>query len=113
MKWLPAIESIRKGSPRSSRTLSSPSHTWPASTVKFAERYWPIFEHKAWACSATEIEWRKHGFDGSRLGYLLAGAGLFHEAHRAVDDCRGSPSVWIARDRQARAGNTTRTQPCG
>jgi hypothetical protein len=25
---------------------------------KFAERYWPIFETKGWACSATEIEWR-------------------------------------------------------
>jgi DNA polymerase-3 subunit epsilon len=54
---------------------------------KFAERYWPVFQHKAWGCSATEVEWRQHGFDGSRLGYLLAGAGLFHQAHRAVDDC--------------------------
>jgi len=54
---------------------------------KFAERYWPLFEQKAWACSATEMEWRKHGFDGSRLGYLLAGVGLFHQAHRAIDDC--------------------------
>jgi len=55
---------------------------------KFAERYWPQFERKPWACSATEVEWRKHGFDGSRLGYLLAGIGLFHQAHRAIDDCR-------------------------
>jgi DNA polymerase-3 subunit epsilon len=55
---------------------------------RFAERYWPLFEQKAWACSATEVEWRKHGFDGSRLGYLLAGVGLFHQAHRAIDDCR-------------------------
>lgn len=55
---------------------------------KFAERYWPVFERKPWACSATEVEWRKHGFDGSRLGYLLAGVGLFHDAHRATDDCR-------------------------
>jgi DNA polymerase-3 subunit epsilon len=54
---------------------------------KFAERYWPIFGRKAWACSATEVEWRKHGFEGSRLGYLLNGTGLFHQAHRAVDDC--------------------------
>lgn len=54
---------------------------------KFAERYWPIFERKAWGCSATEIEWRKHGFEGSRLAYLLNGAGFFHQAHRAVDDC--------------------------
>jgi DNA polymerase-3 subunit epsilon len=38
-------------------------------------------------CSATEIEWRKYGFAGAQLGYLLNGAGLFHQAHRAVDDC--------------------------
>jgi DNA polymerase III subunit epsilon len=54
---------------------------------KFAERYWPVFQRKAWGCSATEVEWRKYGFEGSRLGYLLNGAGLFHQAHRAVDDC--------------------------
>jgi DNA polymerase-3 subunit epsilon len=34
---------------------------------KFAERYWPILQHKAWGCSATEVEWRKYGFEGSRL----------------------------------------------
>lgn len=54
---------------------------------KFAERYWPVFEHKAWGCSMSEIDWRKHGFAGSQLGYLLTGAGFFHQAHRAVDDC--------------------------
>src|ERR1700733_8034808 len=54
---------------------------------KFAERYWPIFEQKAWGCSATEIDWRKHGFAGGQLGYLVNGAGFFHQAHRAVDDC--------------------------
>jgi DNA polymerase-3 subunit epsilon len=54
---------------------------------KFAERYWPVFAHKAWGCSMSEIDWRKHGFAGSQLGYLLNGAGFFHQAHRAVDDC--------------------------
>ncbi|WP_441268813.1 exonuclease domain-containing protein [Bradyrhizobium sp. 215_C5_N1_1] len=62
---------------------------------KFAERYWPLFQQKAWACSATEVEWRKNGFDGSRLGYLLAGAGLFHQAHRAIDDCRALVNFWL------------------
>lgn len=55
---------------------------------RFAERYWQGFVTKPWACSVNQIEWRNHGFEGSRLGYLLAGVGLFHEAHRAVDDCR-------------------------
>jgi DNA polymerase III subunit epsilon len=54
---------------------------------KFAERYWPVFAGKPWACSVNEVEWRSHGFEGSRLGYLLNGIGMFHKAHRAVDDC--------------------------
>lgn len=54
---------------------------------KFAERSWPLFEHKPWACSQTEIDWRKHGFGGAKLGYLLADIGRFHNAHRAIDDC--------------------------
>lgn len=54
---------------------------------KFAERYWPIFERMAWGCSMTEVDWRAQGFAGGQLGYLLNGAGFFHRAHRAVDDC--------------------------
>ncbi|KWV56375.1 DNA polymerase III subunit epsilon [Bradyrhizobium macuxiense] len=54
---------------------------------RFMERYVPLFTHKAWACSVSEVDWRSHGFEGSRLAYLLMKAGLFHEAHRAVDDC--------------------------
>jgi DNA polymerase-3 subunit epsilon len=54
---------------------------------KFAERYWPTFANKPWACSVNQVEWRAHGFEGSRLGYLLNGIGLFHKPHRAVDDC--------------------------
>jgi len=54
---------------------------------KFAERLWPILSQKPWACSFIEIDWRKHRFAGANLAYLLAGCGLFHDAHRAVDDC--------------------------
>jgi DNA polymerase III subunit epsilon len=54
---------------------------------KFAERYWPVFAAKPWACSVNQVEWRAHGFEGSRLGYLLNGIGMFHRSHRAVDDC--------------------------
>lgn len=46
-----------------------------------------MFEHKAWGCIMSEIGWRKHSFAGSQLGYLLNGAGYFHQTHRAVDDC--------------------------
>jgi DNA polymerase-3 subunit epsilon len=54
---------------------------------KFAERLSSTFEHMNWACTQTEIDWRKHGFGGAKLGYLLADIGHFHNAHRAIDDC--------------------------
>ena len=61
-----------------------------------AERYWPQFKDMAWACSANQIEWRKEGFEGSRLAYLLAKTGMFHDAHRAVDDCRALLEILAA-----------------
>jgi DNA polymerase-3 subunit epsilon len=54
---------------------------------RFVERAYPVFTTKAWACSLTQIEWRQEGFEGAKLGYLLAGYGLFHDGHRASDDC--------------------------
>ena len=47
----------------------------------------PEFQHVPWACSLTQVDWRALGFDGPRLTHLLAHIGLFHEAHRALDDC--------------------------
>lgn len=54
---------------------------------KFCEQVWKCFADKAWGCSMHEINWRAEGFEGTRLGYLLAGAGHFHDGHRAVEDC--------------------------
>ena len=60
------------------------------------------------------LDWRKHGFAGAQLGYLLNGAGFFHQAHRAVDDCHallevldfelpttGSPALLLETARKA------------
>jgi DNA polymerase-3 subunit epsilon len=57
---------------------------------KFAERSWAFFEQKHWGCSSSEIGWKKYGFGGAKLGYLLAGADFFHGAHRAIDDCQAT-----------------------
>ena len=54
----------------------------------WAERSWAFFEQKHWGCSMSEIAWRKHGFGGAKLGYLLSDAGFFHGAHRAIGDCQ-------------------------
>ena len=53
----------------------------------FCERLHEDFQHKAWACSVTEVPWREIGFEGAKLGYLVNGCGWFHQGHRAVDDC--------------------------
>lgn len=55
---------------------------------RFCERAWPVFALKAWACSMSEVDWQAEGFEGTKLGYLLAGCGLFHDGHRAAEDCR-------------------------
>jgi len=54
---------------------------------RFAEKFCPEFAKKPWGCSQSQPPWKEEGFDGTRLGYLLAGFGLFHDAHRALGDC--------------------------
>jgi len=53
----------------------------------FCEKLSPSFVPKAWACSVSEIKWANLGFEGNKLGYLVGQSGLFHEGHRATDDC--------------------------
>lgn len=53
----------------------------------FCENLSPVFAPKPWACSVSEIRWADHGFEGTKLGYLVGQAGLFHDGHRATDDC--------------------------
>jgi len=53
----------------------------------FCEKLSPTFASKAWACSVKEIPWADLGFEGNKLGYLVGQSGLFHEGHRATDDC--------------------------
>ncbi|MDX7952126.1 3'-5' exonuclease [Lichenihabitans sp. Uapishka_5] len=53
----------------------------------FCERLTRGFDPKPWGCSVKEVDWATHGFEGSKLGYLVGQSGLFHQGHRAVDDC--------------------------
>lgn len=40
-----------------------------------------------WACSCSEIDWRKLGHEGGKLKYLGVDHGFFFEGHRASADC--------------------------
>jgi DNA polymerase-3 subunit epsilon len=54
----------------------------------FCERSWGSFSRKHWACSSNEVDWQARGHAGTRLGYLLSDYRLFHDGHRALEDCR-------------------------
>jgi len=66
----------------------------------FCERFAPGFDAKAWACSVAEVDWAGLGFEGSKLTYLVGQCGLFHNGHRAVDDCHALLEV-LAFEREA------------
>lgn len=55
---------------------------------KIAERRWQYrFEHLPWACSYKQIDWKRRGSIGSKLGnILMTTRGMFYDAHRAADD---------------------------
>jgi len=52
-----------------------------------AERISPAFIAKPWACTMSDVDWKSEGFEGRRLGELLAAFGVFFDAHRAMGDC--------------------------
>lgn len=54
---------------------------------RFCERVCSIFEHKAWACSMSQIPWRAEGVEGSKLFYIAYQQSFWFEGHSAIDDC--------------------------
>ncbi len=54
---------------------------------KFAEKAYDVFSTKAWACSMTQVPWKKELFEGLKLEYLAMKSGFFYDAHRASTDC--------------------------
>ena len=70
----------------------------------FCEKLTPSFIPKAWACSVSEVRWADLGFEGSKLGYLVGQSGLFHEGHRATDDCHALLEILA---RPVEGGGTT------
>lgn len=63
---------------------------------RFLERLSEIFEHKPWGCSMSQIDWAGEGYEGTKLAYLVAGAGFFYDGHRAAHDCRAAIELLAA-----------------
>lgn len=58
---------------------------------RIAERYFPaLFERQAWACAMRQVPWPLYGVVGGKLQHIATAAGLFYDAHRALDDCRAT-----------------------
>ncbi|HWU13809.1 MAG TPA: 3'-5' exonuclease [Caulobacter sp.] len=53
----------------------------------FAERLTEAFKLKGWACSMSQVDWKAHGFEGTKLAYLAGQCGFFFDGHRAQNDC--------------------------
>lgn len=60
---------------------------------RFAERFAPALAFKPWACSMSQIDWKGHGVESSKLSYLAAHCGFFHGGHRAEHDCHATLEV--------------------
>ena len=54
----------------------------------FVDRRFPNLPPTAWACSATEVPWRRAGIEGRKLEYIAYRFGIFFDGHRAEVDCQ-------------------------
>ena len=70
----------------------------------FIERRYPDLAGKAWACSCSEIDWLKLGFEGRSQSALLAHVGWFSDAHRAAADVWALH--WLLQHRQRGPGES-------
>jgi len=57
---------------------------------KFVEKILPIFETKAWACSASQVSWEDENIASKKLEYLAYKFGFYFDGHRAANDCYAS-----------------------
>jgi DNA polymerase-3 subunit epsilon len=72
------------------KAIVEPAHLIIAHNAGFdrpmAEKHWPLFEDKHWACSLADIDWKAEGIGSAKLDYLLFAQGWFHDGHRALSD---------------------------
>lgn len=60
---------------------------------QFMDARFPACDKQIWACSLTEVNWKKLGYEGRKLEYLLQKHGYFYQGHRAAIDCLAT--AWL------------------
>lgn len=63
----------------------------------FCEKLHPRFAQIDWACSQSQVHWRKHGHDSTKLSNLALAHGYVYGSHRAANDCAAGIVV-LSRD---------------
>lgn len=64
---------------------------------RFLEKRVPLFATKHWACSRADIDRKAEGIRSWALEFIAYPLGFFHNAHRAVSDCRATVHVLAQR----------------
>lgn len=59
----------------------------------FCEGLHPRFAEIAWACSQSQVPWRKHGHDSTKLSNLALAHGFVFGSHRAANDCAAGIAI--------------------
>lgn len=60
---------------------------------KMYERITPVASRKPWACSASDVDWRAHGYGSMKLDYLVYAMSLFFDGHTALVDSMATLAV--------------------
>jgi DNA polymerase-3 subunit epsilon len=53
----------------------------------FAEKRFPFFKEKAWACSFIQVPWKEEGISSAALEFIAYKFGFHFSGHRASNDC--------------------------
>jgi len=72
--------------------------------LAWIEQRYPGLKGKAWACSCSEINWLKLGYEGRSQQHLLWQHGWFTNAHRAEADVWSL--FWLLQQRQRGPGDS-------
>jgi DNA polymerase-3 subunit epsilon len=59
----------------------------------FVEARLPHLSELGWACSMSDIDWKREGIGSCKLDYIAGHMGWFFDAHRAEADCQALLAV--------------------